>query len=318
MDANARISRSRVIVAAILAIVLAAALVPSAAFAAQVGDTGQGGSAYTAAQLQKAAPAAPAKTTKKSIAKAKVTLSKSTYTYSGSKCKPKVTVKLGKKKLAAKYYKVTYKNNVKAGKATVVVTGRGAYTGTATKTFTIKKKSLSKAKLTLSRSYTCRINGAYLCSKKMTKAEVPDVVWQSPHYYCSYTYPSTFKGVSVEPAASVSLAGKKLKKGTDYTVTYRKNTTVGYGVIAIAGKGNYSGKVSKKFSINSWRIVGSDIGVSAGEPWPQWYALSCDDKQFWSAVSAEDARQQAAAYEQTLKGRYHGAGHVRVFRAGKA
>ena len=77
MDANARISRSRAIFAAILAIVLVAALVPSAAFAAQASGTGQSGAAYAAAQLQKATPATAAKPAKKSIAKAKVTLSKS-------------------------------------------------------------------------------------------------------------------------------------------------------------------------------------------------------------------------------------------------
>ena len=36
-------------------------------------------------------------------------------------------------------YTVTYKNNVKVGTATVVITGKGNFTGTKTITFTITK-----------------------------------------------------------------------------------------------------------------------------------------------------------------------------------
>lgn len=54
-----------------------------------------------------------------------VTLSKKTYTYSGKANKPKLTVKSGKTKLASKYYSATYKNNVKAGTAQVIVKGKG-------------------------------------------------------------------------------------------------------------------------------------------------------------------------------------------------
>ena len=42
---------------------------------------------------------------KKSLSKAKITLSKKSYTYDGKKKKPAVTVKLGKKKVKKKYTK---------------------------------------------------------------------------------------------------------------------------------------------------------------------------------------------------------------------
>ena len=74
---------------------------------------------------------------------ASVTLDKTTMTYTGAERKPKVTVKAkvdGVTKTLEKGvdYSVKYTNNVKRGTATVTVTGIGNFTGTLTKTFTIK------------------------------------------------------------------------------------------------------------------------------------------------------------------------------------
>ena len=74
---------------------------------------------------------------------ASLTLSQTTMTYTGTELKPKVTVKAkvnGATKTLEKGvdYTVKYKNNVKKGTATVTVTGIGNFTGTLTKTFTIK------------------------------------------------------------------------------------------------------------------------------------------------------------------------------------
>ena len=52
---------------------------------------------------------------------------------------PSVTVKKGNAVLKnGTDYTVTYSNNIDAGTATVSVTGKGNYTGTVKKTFTIK------------------------------------------------------------------------------------------------------------------------------------------------------------------------------------
>lgn len=61
-------------------------------------------------------------------------------TYSGKAKTPAVTVKLGGKTLVkGTDYKVTYKNNINAGKATVTLTGQGNFKGTKTASFTIKQ-----------------------------------------------------------------------------------------------------------------------------------------------------------------------------------
>lgn len=83
---------------------------------------------------------------KKSLSKAKITLSKTKYTYNGKQKKPKVTVKLGKKKLKkGKDYTVRYTKNTKPGTAKVTVKAKkgkkAKYTGSKKKTYTIAKAS---------------------------------------------------------------------------------------------------------------------------------------------------------------------------------
>ncbi|MBD5522291.1 MAG: BspA family leucine-rich repeat surface protein [Lachnospiraceae bacterium] len=66
-------------------------------------------------------------------------------TYNGKLQKPSVTVKVGKTKLKKNQdYTVSYTQNLHAGTATVNVTGKGNYVGTATQTFTINPQKISK------------------------------------------------------------------------------------------------------------------------------------------------------------------------------
>lgn len=88
------------------------------------------------------------------ISKAKVTLNKTSYTYTGSAFKPSVKVVVSGKTLKKNTdYKVSYKNNTNAGKATVVIKGKGNYTGTVKKTFTIKQATVSFSKTSASYKY---------------------------------------------------------------------------------------------------------------------------------------------------------------------
>lgn len=145
--------------------------------------------------------------TVKTIAKIKaVSLSSSSYTYDGSAKKPGVTVTdANGAKIASSNYSVAYSNNVKKGTATATVTFKGNYSGTVKKTFKINPAKVSNVKLS-STSYT--YNG---------KTKTP--------------------GVTVKDKK-----GRKLKKGTDYTVKYssgRKN--VGRYAVKVTFKGNYTG-----------------------------------------------------------------------------
>ncbi|WP_024857658.1 dockerin type I repeat-containing protein [Ruminococcus albus] len=81
---------------------------------------------------------------KKSISNLTMDLSQTSYTYDGTAKKPKVTVKDGSRTLVSGTdYSVSYSNNTNVGTASVTVTGKGNYTGTASLSFRIVKKGES-------------------------------------------------------------------------------------------------------------------------------------------------------------------------------
>jgi hypothetical protein len=59
----------------------------------------------------------------------------------------------------------------------------------------------------------------------------------------------TYTGEALTQKLTVKLDKKKLKAGTDYTVSYKNNVKVGTAKITITGKGNYKGTVTAKFKI---------------------------------------------------------------------
>lgn len=78
------------------------------------------------------------------IDKASVSVSGQNFVYNGKKQIPsKLVVSLRGTILTKNDYNVTYKNNKNAGVATITVTGKNDYIGTATGTFQIKPKSLT-------------------------------------------------------------------------------------------------------------------------------------------------------------------------------
>jgi hypothetical protein len=58
-----------------------------------------------------------------------------------------------------------------------------------------------------------------------------------------------FTGKAIKPAPAVKYGNSKLKKGTDYTVTYKNNKKVGVATITVKGKGKYSGTTKATFKI---------------------------------------------------------------------
>ena len=59
-----------------------------------------------------------------------------------------------------------------------------------------------------------------------------------------------YAGKAITPSVTVTLNGKKLKKGTDYTVSYANNTKAGSTAsVVITGKGSYVGTAIQNFEI---------------------------------------------------------------------
>lgn len=77
-----------------------------------------------------------------SLADTSITFDKTTYTYDGNKCTPKVTVAYNDSKLVKNVdYTVAYEKNTYAGTAVAVITGKGILSGTVRKEFTIQPAS---------------------------------------------------------------------------------------------------------------------------------------------------------------------------------
>ena len=148
-----------------------------------------------------------------SISKASVTLSTSTYAYDGKAKKPGVTVKLNGKTLKnGTDYTVSYSNNTKVGTAKVTITGKGNYTGSVSKTYSIKNN--------------------------FKKATVSGISTKA------------FTGKNITQSITVKYNGKTLKNGTDYTFFYSNNKNIGTATVKITGKGSFTGTITKTFKIN--------------------------------------------------------------------
>lgn len=59
----------------------------------------------------------------------------------------------------------------------------------------------------------------------------------------------TYSGKAFKPSPTVTLSGEKLKKGTDYSLSYKNNQEVGTATITVKAKGLYTGKKSVTFKI---------------------------------------------------------------------
>lgn len=164
---------------------------------------------------------------KKSLVTDDITIDPITeQTYSRSKLKPAITVRYGANTLQAnRDYSITYSNNTKVAKAdakkapTVVITGKGNYSGTKRTTFTIAAKSINDAGIT---------------------ATAADMVYDN--------------GKERKATVIVKDGNKTLKKNTDYTVAYTNNREIGTATAVITGIKNYSGETSITYRITDKSI----------------------------------------------------------------
>ncbi len=148
----------------------------------------------------------------KSLATATVdTISEQTYT--GNPITPELTVTLEDTALIKDVdYTVSYSQNLKVGTAQVTIKGLGAYTGNITTSFEIVAAPISGTDIT-------------------------------PIAKQAYT------GKAVKPLPTIVFNGTTLKRGTDYTLSYKNYTKVGTATIVISGKGNFTGTKSVTYRI---------------------------------------------------------------------
>lgn len=138
--------------------------------------------------------------------------------YTGAGIEPKVELYDGEKLLCEyKDYKLTYFDNIEAGRAAVIVHGIGGYTGITSVPFVIKQRMLNETDVTIE--------------------PIAD---------------QTFMGTAVKPQVVVKAEGNTLKAGRDYTVSYANNvkvTSTKAATVTIKGKGSCKGNRKVSFII---------------------------------------------------------------------
>ena len=141
--------------------------------------------------------------------------------YTGSAIMPTPEVKDGEAILTpGGDFEFGYSDNTNAGTATLTITGKGNYTGTADKTFTIERKDIAGAVIELEQS------------------ELP--------------YNGSTQTVKIQ---SVTVGGRTLTSG-DYSIINGSNMFMSANdsiTLTIAGKGNYTGTAAK-----TWKITKID------------------------------------------------------------
>ncbi len=163
-------------------------------------------------------------------------------------------------------YELSYVNNVRAGTATVTLTGKGLYTGTNKKTFKITPYDLSKQE-----EGRIRVD------------------------YESY---APYRKTGAKPEVTVYDGEKLLTEGTDYTVVCKNNKKIDFSfdpkkgpTFTIKGKGSYKGSTAScSFAIYERYLNDPDISISAND------RVYTTKKNGWkSAPTLKDSGKKLAA-----------------------
>ena len=191
-----------------------------------------------------------------------VTLETEVYDYDGKEKSPLVTVKKGEEKLRlGTDFTVDYENNINPGTAKAIVAGRGEYTGTVEKTFTIKGIDISGQgfAVTLSES--------------------------------EYTY----DGKAKEPAVTVTKGTEKLT-GADFTVKYENNVNPGTAKAIVTGAGIYTGTVTEEFTVKRSDISSAGFAVALSQT-----SYTYDGKAKEPAVTVTKGTEKLRGTDFTVK-----------------
>ena len=167
-----------------------------------------------------------------------------------------------------KDYTLSYKNNIKAGNATITFKGMGGYAGTLNKTFKITKARIGLNDVSLDKT--------------------------------GYEY---LKG-GVKPQPVVTVKGKKLVCNVDYSLSYKNNSKLGTAILIVKGKGNYEGSVEKTFTISSKPlskvslILSDKLFTGKTNAWKSNVVLTDSDGKNLSANSDYNAKTITYTYEE--------------------
>ena len=141
-------------------------------------------------------------------------------TYTGYKLTQNLQIKYGGYTLEnGTDYITSYENNENAGTATVKIEGRGAFSGSVTKEFKINPKNIST------------------CSSGNIKTQI-------------------YIAKNIEPGITIKNGKNVLEEDKDYKTIYKNNKNPGKATVEIKGIGNYTGSITKSFTIEIKKVTG--------------------------------------------------------------
>jgi hypothetical protein len=167
-----------------------------------------------------------------------VTLSGTSFVYTGSPIEPDVTIKYHDVTLTeGKDYTLDYSNNVNPGTATVYIVGQGAFTGSVTLPYTIEEAPEDPTPDDPTPDDPDPDAG---------KTDIGD-----PSITISYVEEVTYFGMPMETEVQIyDPNGKEkfyLDEGKDYTLSYKNNDRAGTATVIITGIGDYTGQTTRTF-----------------------------------------------------------------------
>ena len=115
-----------------------------------------------------------------------------------------------------------------------------------------------------------------------------------------------YTGKALKPAVKVVLKGKTLKKGTDYTVSYKGNKAIGTAAVTVKGKGNYTGTAKTTFNINPKAVSGLKLTAGKEKMTVSWKkvpgGVSGYQLQYGLKKSFSGAKKATVSKASTVKG----------------
>lgn len=193
-----------------------------------------------------------------------VTIEGTSFTYTGSYIEPKVTVTVnGSELIRDEHYTLRYHSNIGVGSATASVTGieSAGYTGQVNVTFTIEKDPETPA-------------------FQLIQLQDSDVAIDGTEF--------PYTGKAVEPAVTVTVNGRELVQGQDYSLTYENNIQPGTAQVIVRGIATasetlgYTGEVTLPFT-----IVQDQEETESTEPGEVTYKITQGDKSTWYQESTK-------------------------------
>ena len=171
-----------------------------------------------------------------------VTINGKEFIYTGKEIRPEIAVTVeGKTLTAGKDYTLTYRDNVEIGTGKAIVTGTGDYTGTVEVKFTIRPITAEEYPL--------------------VEIKAENVALEGTKFY--------YTGKAIEPKVKVTVEGKVLTAGKDYSLKYENNVDIGTATVIVSGiatateTGGYTGTVKRTFEI----VPNYQITKGSGAKW---------------------------------------------------